>query len=127
MPAKSTKSRKSSSPKELFVKVMVVLSILGNVFFITSAIAVAVLFNSNMLDFFIWNMALTTRGINYNTPGGCLNLDKDLIKGTSIQLDSKGRVVSGDGKVQCIVVITSQEADAIQQKLDAEQANPPKQ
>ena len=127
MAAKSTKSTKNSSPKELFVKVMVVLSILGNIFFITSAIAIGVFFSSNSSDFAIWNFAYSREGINYNGPGGCLQVSKEIIKDSNTDLDPKGRVIYSDGKVQCIVQITPQEADAIQQKLDSATTIPPNQ
>ena len=137
MAAKNTKSTKGSSPKELFVKVMVVLSILGNIFFITSAIAIGVFLNSNSSDFYILNFAFSRKGINYDGPGGCLKMSKEMIdkgmigkgmlEGSNAYLDSKGRLTSSDGKVQCIVQITPQEADAIQQKLDSQNMLPPKQ
>ena len=123
MPAKKSKN---SNPKYLFVKVMVVLSIIGNIFFITLSIGISVMLASKESDFFIWNMALSREGINYNAPGGCMQLSSDLAKKYSTLLDAKGRVLS-NGKVMCIVQITPQEADAIQQKLDSENILPPKQ
>jgi len=124
MPAKNTKA---NSPKQLFVKIMIVLSILGNIFFITSAIAIGVFLNSKSSDISIWSFAFSRQGINYNGPGGCLQVSKEIIKDSDTELDSKGRVISGDGKLQCIVQITPQEADAIQQKFDSENVGPPKQ
>lgn len=115
--AKNNNTLKSENKKK-FVKFMVVLSILGNIFFVVTAVSLGIFFNSKSSDFFILNAALKREGINYSADGNCLQISKDLADGT-VKQDSKGRVLSEDGKkVSCIVEITPAEADAIQKTID---------
>lgn len=113
MPAK--KSQTSISVK----RVLIALSILLNVAFLGFAIYFYAQFRAGTYDYAIFNYALTGKNINYSAPGNCLYVSKKISGNDSnIKLDAKGRVLSGLGqdKLQCVVLLTPQEADAIQQK-----------
>ncbi len=122
MPANKSKNKLNTSWK----KALIASSIALNVVFVTFFIIITVSYSTGVLDFSILNFALGLKFINYDGPGGCLQISSKYADGT-FKVDAKGRVISGDGKVQCIVQITPQEADAIQQKFDSENVGPPKQ
>jgi hypothetical protein len=122
MPAKSSTNKSNFSWKKVFIG----LSVVANTIFVILFIALAVLYSRGALDFVIWNFTLNLKDINYAGSGNCLQISSRVNDGTA-KLDTKGRVLSNDGKVQCLVLITPQEADAIQQKLDAEAISPTKQ
>jgi len=114
MPAKKTAKPNS---REKFIKFMVVLSIMGNLFFIVTAISLVAFLTSKSSDFFILSQALNREGVNYRADGNCLQISPDLVD-ENVKLDSKGRALSEEGKVSCIVEITPEEADAIQKTQD---------
>lgn len=122
MPAKSSSNKSSFSWK----KVLIGLSVVSNVVFVILFVTVGVFYSRGALDFAIWNFTLNLKDLNYAGAGNCLQISSRVNDGTA-KLDSKGRVLSSDGKVQCIVYITPQEADAIQQKLDSATTTPPNQ
>jgi len=122
MPANKSINKLNTSWK----KALIASSIALNVVFVTFFIIITVSYSTGVLDFSILNFALGLKFMNYDGPGNCFQISSRYADGT-FKVDAKGRVISGDGKVSCIVQITPQEADAIQQKLDSENVGPPKQ
>lgn len=119
MPAKKSKNKLNISWK----KVLIALSIVLNVVFVTFFIIITALYSRGALDFAIFNFAFNSKNVNFAGPGGCLQLSSSVGDGM-VKVDANGRALSSDGKVKCIVDITPQEADDIQQKFDSEEIVP---
>lgn len=122
MASKKSNTKSSFSWK----KVLIGLSVVANAIFVIFFIALALLYSRGALDFVIWNFTLNLKDINYAGSGNCLQISSRVNDGTA-KLDSKGRVLSSDGKVTCMIQISSAEADALQLLIDAKAAQPAQQ
>lgn len=121
----AAKQKQSSvSPK----RIMIGVSILFNIIFVVGLIYLVAMFRSGNFDLAILNYSLTAPKVNYGAPGNCLYVSTDQVDISGGKgLDSKGRLLTQDDKVTCMVQISSAEADAIQQLIDAKAAQPAQQ
>jgi hypothetical protein len=105
-------------------KVILAISLILNFTLLTIALIGYIFFATSKLDLAIVNYATSgSKAVNFNGPGGCLYINKELIKDAATIVDASGRVISADGKLKCIVDITPQEADALEQKYKSELNN----
>lgn len=109
-------------------RVLIGVSVLLNIILLGALVYLVVMFRSGNFDLAILNYSLTAPKVNYGAPGNCLYVSSDQV-GTSggKGLDDKGRLLSQEGKVTCLVQISSAEADALQQLIDAKAAQPAQQ